>query len=185
MKLKFNIITILIALIVSTLLLSIIINRIQLNSRQTIEIEDKFFFDKVSVDTIEKIQIITLDEEINLIRDESLWKLEENEADESKIQSLLSLLSEAKVDQMVSNNPDNLAEFGLNEESVITLKLYRAGDNLVEQIQFGYYAAGGKIYAKRKDKNNVYTINANIYSLINSRKDTWIKEDIDETDPLE
>ncbi len=175
MKFKFNTTTVLLAATATVILLGVIVNQLQLASSQKVEIDDKFAFDKVTVDKVEKFEIIKQDETVVLTKTDGVWKVGEMEADDSTINSLITIVNESTADQLASTNSENHASFGVDDSNGVLVKFYKAGDNLIEQVIFGNYVAGGKIYGRKIDGNNVYAISANIYGMINQSASDWEK----------
>lgn len=175
MNLKFNKITILLCAVATIVILGVIVNQIKFSSSQKVEIEDNFAFDKITTEKVEKIEFIRSDETVTMAKVDGVWKVGEMDADDSTINSFISLVNEANADKLVSTNVENHGTFRVDEASGVLVKFYKSGDNLIEQVIFGSYATGGKVYGRKVDGNNVYAINANIYGMINQPASDWEK----------
>ncbi len=105
-----------------------------------------------------KLHYRTKDTEMNLIKEGEVWKLEsepERPINQDKVSGLIGLISNISSERMVTEKPDNLADFGLAEPSGYLQGTLSDGTTVTLQIgtmvpsKDGYYALvneDGKVY---------------------------------------
>ncbi len=105
------------------------------------------------------------DQAIELEQNAGVWKIvvpKEYPADTTKMGSILSKIHTSKVKAFISEEPDDLSEYGL-EQAVTTFTLLIGNDNSRKTLVLGKTNEEEEgIYAKHEDTANVFLVPANI-----------------------
>ncbi|HOM98760.1 MAG TPA: DUF4340 domain-containing protein [Acidobacteriota bacterium] len=123
--------------------------------------KDVLVFDRGKV---EEIELRRGEEVVRLVRKDETWRLVdpiEDPADQTKVSSLLGTLEFARVEEFVSESPDDLKEFGLDRPSV-TVRLRLAGSDTWLQLDLGK-EAGENYYARDPQRKPVFTVKKSVY----------------------
>ncbi len=153
-----------VTLILLLLVLAALISLYFININREVKTEDKAGTDSIRLAKLEdttkltSLHYRTKDTEMILIKDGETWKLEnepERPINQDKVAGLIRLISDISAERIVTEKPDNLADFGLAEPSgylqgtladktTVTLEI-----GAMEPSKGGYYAivnGDGKVY---------------------------------------
>jgi len=169
---KANKLTILFALTITIIVLAAIISNLQSwnEGRST---RNPFHFDQVIQEKVSKIEIIRFDESIMLIKTDDAWKVGEQLADNSAINSFVTTINGITVLELSSTKEENHYKFQVDEETGIIVKFYSKGDNLIESFIAGKYAAGGGMFIRQEGENEVFKISENLSIYLDKSKSDW------------
>lgn len=100
------------------------------------------------------------------------WFVGDDEADEDKVKSLFDDLSSVKARDMVSQNEQNHAKFGVTGDAGITLTLTRSGEDSI----FFVGNAGSTpdtFYLRKSGIQNVYLVEGPLREALSVEADGW------------
>ncbi|GAB4241656.1 MAG: hypothetical protein Kow00109_17190 [Acidobacteriota bacterium] len=123
--------------------------------------KDVFVFDR---DKVEEIEIRRGGETVRLVKEGDAWKLRdpvEDQADQTKINSLLGTLEFARIQDFVAETPESLQEYGLDEPKV-SVRLRLAGSDTWMQLDLGK-ESGENFYARDPQRKPVFTVRKDVY----------------------
>lgn len=126
------------------------------------------------VDKVNRIEIDRNESTTNLIKLEGKWKIENEdvEADEEKIANLIDGLTQLKISETVSVNPDNFSNFGVDQKAT-KVQLFD-GDNKLAEVLVGRAGPSfSKTYFRLPDKDEVYLSNISLRSRV--IQTSWLK----------
>lgn len=107
-----------------------------------------------------KLHYRTKDAEITLTKEGDVWKLEnepERPIDQDKITSLIGLINNISADRMVTEKPDNLADYGLAEPSGYLQGTLSDGTTVTLQVG-ALVPSGDGYYALVNEDSKVYLL---------------------------
>jgi hypothetical protein len=106
---------------------------------------------------------------VELEKDQGKWKIvkpAKYDADNERVRTLLGSLSNARIDEFPSDNPSNLAQYGLDKPAV-EVSVFSGPGQSRQSLQFGTKESGpGKddYYVRRGEKPNVYTVHTYVFT---------------------
>jgi hypothetical protein len=106
---------------------------------------------------------------IELEKQQGNWKIVKPvkyDADSNGVRTLLSSLSNARIDEFTSDNPANVTQYGLDKPA-LEVSIYAGPGQSRQSLEFGQKGAGaGKddYYVRRGEKPNVYTVHNYVFS---------------------
>lgn len=117
-------------------------------------------------DLITRIEIKTGEKEIVLKKESQDWLLEDSPADQEKINQLLEKLKILQRTELVSENRENHAQYGLDREKAIQLKVFE-NENLLLDLLIGTPGPDfEKNHIRVFDENEVYLSNPGLRSIL-------------------
>jgi Domain of unknown function (DUF4340) len=108
-------------------------------------------------------------EPVELQKQQGKWEIvkpAKYQADAERVRQLLSSMAGARIDDFTSDNPSNVAEYGLDKPEV-TVSVFTGPGNSRESLEFGKKEAGkGKdaYYVRRGEAPNVYTVHSYVFT---------------------
>ncbi len=147
------------------------------------DFSDIFKFEGIKTDNVTKIRIEKKDSTIKLEIDNDKWFVSEKkkddkdysdkkEADQGKVETIITSTGEAEVVKKASTNVDNHDRFEVDDEKGVKVTFYKA-DKELEQVVVGKYAAGGSTYVREQGKDSVYEINKDITEFADYAVGDW------------
>lgn len=112
------------------------------------------------------------DRNISLNNQDGIWKIEENFADKTKINQLLSDLNSMRFDEVVSQNQEKFSTYGASESGDQVIIKSGSGDQ-VELIVGEKTSQQGSVYIKPADIAKVFLVKSNIFQFLGYNKDDW------------
>jgi hypothetical protein len=103
---------------------------------------------------------------VEVVRDHGVWKIANGEydADPERVNTLLSSLSNARIDDFTADNPTNVTQYGLDKPA-LKVSVFTEPAKSYQTLEFGKKAgASDDYYARRSDKPNVYTIHSYVFA---------------------
>jgi len=121
-------------------------------------IDTELSFSMFTKGATSKISILKEGEEEKIIKKENgLWKINGFDASQKAIDDFFKALSELSIKSLVSRNPENHANFEIDEKNGITLTMVK--DNIISTFIIGRQSTTfNSFYAKIKGGNNVYEV---------------------------
>jgi hypothetical protein len=142
------------------------------------DLRDRSVLGGLSQYDIKGLKLNTESGPIQLDKQEADWKLTapiSGAAEESEVNSLLSELTSAKATEIVSESPDDLAKYGLNNSKIGVTALLTSGGERVLNI-------GSKVdeqyYAKTSDRPQIFKIEKALYDKLNVKPATLRSKEI-------
>ncbi len=106
---------------------------------------------------------------VELQKDQGQWKIVKPapyQADQDRVRTLLSSLSNARIDDFTNDNPSTPAQYGLNKPQLV-VTVFTGPAQSQQSLEFGKKEPGqGKdtYYVQRGEKPNVYTVHSYLYT---------------------
>ncbi len=104
---------------------------------------------------------------VELAKEQGKWKIVKPapyEADTERVTTLLSSLSNARIDDFPSDNPANVAQYGLDKPAV-EVSVFTGPAQSRQSLQFGKKESGkDDYYVRRGEKPNVYTVHSYVFN---------------------
>ncbi len=107
-------------------------------------------------------------EPVELDKQQGVWKIvnpAKYKADAERISTLLSSLSNARIDDFTSDKPANLAQYGLDKPS-LQVSVFSGPAQARQSLEFGKKESGANkddYYVRRGEKPNVYTVHNYVF----------------------
>jgi hypothetical protein len=98
-------------------------------------------------------------------------------ADEQQINAALDAYKEAKVQDLISENPEKLAEYELDQGKALKVKISSQGGSAVDLV-LGKAAKSGGVYLRDSKSNAVFTATGRFHFLIRKDANAWRKRSI-------
>jgi len=111
-----------------------------------------------------------------LSKSEGLWKVVNGHsfpADRERVERFLSILENMVTEQVVSNNPERLALFGLDEKTSPHVKVWDGRARLVADLWVGKTDVDGRQFIQRAGSSEVTTVSQNLTPFILQDLDGW------------
>ncbi len=105
---------------------------------------------------------------VELTKEQGTWKIVKPtpyEADTERVTTLLSSLSNARIDDFTSDNPTSVGQYGLDKPAV-EVSVFTGAAQSRQSLEFGKRESGAKddYYVRRGEKPNVYTVHSYVYT---------------------
>jgi Domain of unknown function (DUF4340) len=105
---------------------------------------------------------------VQLEKDQGKWKIVKParyDADAERVRTLLSSISNARIDDFTSDNPANVAQYGLDKPA-LEVSVFSGPGQSRQSLDFGKKEAGGKddYYVRRGETPNVYTVHNYVFT---------------------
>lgn len=106
-----------------------------------------------------------------IVKKDNLWKINDFEASTAAVDDFFKAVNELKVGALVSKNPANYANFGVDEDASV-LAFTQGGQTLAFVIG-NQGPSPGSFYARRKDGTNVYLVTGSIPDKLSRDVSDW------------
>ena len=138
-------------------------------------------FSQFTKENTEKIVVQQEDKKIVLSLKDGAWMIDDQDANEEKINALFQNFQSAKVTKEVSKNKDNQTKFEVDGEKSITLTITSNGSESVFFIGKNG-PSFDSFYARQKGIVNVYLVSGNLKNTLSLEEADWIKSAESETE---
>lgn len=126
-------------------------------------------------ETVEKVRIKKGDDEKTLVNKDGLWKINDEIASSDKINTFFNNLKKVEIKEVVSKNPENHKNFGINEDDAYLLIFTQNGKNAVFFIG-NPGISSNLFYLKKKGSKNIYLASGLLRNIISQDTSEWLKE---------
>lgn len=168
--------TIILLAITFCLLLSIAVMPLLSDYLQTKKEKEKIF-SSFTQDLITEIKLSKNDQSLMLVKKGSEWQVNGKHADESKVTSLLSNVSNLAVDSIVAKTKENYDSYGLGSASA-TLYVFQDSNKTIS-LQVGTTAnSGSGMYVTREGSDDVILTTGPLLPDSGVSLNDWISKDI-------
>ena len=126
----------------------------------------------VDKDTVTGLTLVYPDREIELRRNDGVWRLArpvDAPADDASVKSLLSTLTEAEVQRTLDEMPSDLAPFGLDKPTVTAKLTVKDGAPPAAVAVGKNTAIGGKTYVRKGEEPKLYLTTSSIGFALNKQ----------------
>lgn len=115
-------------------------------------------------------------EEVKRFRkDNGVWKVNDQEADQATMTNFFETLKNVQVVSLASKNPENQSGFGVQESEAILLTFIH--DKKITDFFIGNTGnSTNNFYIKTRDSNNIYLVNSSLRSLLTQDLEAWQKK---------
>lgn len=123
--------------------------------------------------TLTKVEIKTRDEIKTFLKESNSWQIDGITVDTAVWQTFFKDLQELTAESVVSRNPDNYQNFGIDAKNATTVQFFR-NDATATAFMVGRYGpATGTFYAKLGDSNNIHLVQGNLSGKLSQNKFFW------------
>lgn len=123
---------------------------------------DNLALSAIDTANLSSLHYIAQDADLTLVLEDGVWKSEKDPKrpiKQDNVTSMVNLIGEIKADRLVSENPEDLGEYGLSEPTATLQATQKDGTSLT--LQIGKEAIGGiGYYARINEDNKVYLLNS-------------------------
>ncbi len=129
-------------------------------------------FVQFNKDNTDKVIIKSKSEEVQLVKKENQWNVNDYPASQQQIESFFNSLANAEIETLASKNPDNQASFDISADNGVMLTLTgRFGEAiyLIGKTGPDY----NSFYASLKDSNNIYLVKGDLKQKLITTSSRW------------
>ncbi|MFH1508850.1 MAG: DUF4340 domain-containing protein [bacterium] len=120
-------------------------------------------------------------EEFTIAKTDNVWKINDQEIDFDKLNSMINSFLFAKIEGPVSTKADNLEAFEISDNMGTSLSVKNNDTTILELVIGKSGSTPGTTYFRFKDSNEVYLVDQSLNSTIKKTVDDWLPEPTEES----